>query len=202
MRLDVLTLWAEWAAGIAYLGKLTENRGWWPPRSLVGRRFAIHAGAHIGGRPGWPAHDIGLAGLRETALDAGWVLAGWSAFRDPRYELTFFHEPDIGRAYDLAGDIDDDTDDEEVLRGAYLWHNWREHDHWRVPIHRSAIVCTAVLLGADTEQRTPWDVPGAVHWRLGDVVRLREPVSCRGAQGLWTVPEDVAAAVRAQGGCP
>lgn len=33
-------------------------------------------------------------------------------------------------------------------------------------------------------------------WRLEDVRRLAEPVDCRGAQGLWDVPDDIAAAVR------
>ena len=51
---------------------------------------------------------------------------------------------------------------------------------------RSAIVCTATVVGVDREQLTGWDVPGAWHWRLADVLVLPEPVPCRGAQGLWT----------------
>ena len=39
---------------------------------------------------------------------------------------------------------------------------------------------------------------GPVGWLLDDVRVLREPVPCRGAQGLWTVPGDVERAVRAQ----
>lgn len=34
-----------------------------------------------------------------------------------------------------------------------------------------------------------------VHVQLDDVVQLREPVPCRGQQGLWRVPDDVAAEV-------
>lgn len=37
-----------------------------------------------------------------------------------------------------------------------------------------------------------WAMAGAVHWRLARVRPLAEPVPCRGAQGLWTVPADVA----------
>lgn len=37
---------------------------------------------------------------------------------------------------------------------------------------------------------------GPVGWVLRDVVELREPVPCRGAQGLWPVPEDVIELVR------
>jgi hypothetical protein len=37
---------------------------------------------------------------------------------------------------------------------------------------------------------------GPIGWVLDDVRGLTEPVPCRGALGLWTVPEDVAARVR------
>ena len=43
-----------------------------------------------------------------------------------------------------------------------------------------------------------WAMPGAVHWLLACPVALREPVPCKGRQGLWTVPDDAAAAVLAQ----
>lgn len=42
-------------------------------------------------------------------------------------------------------------------------------------------------------RRSPWWA-GPVGWWLDDVVAI-EPVPCRGAQGLWTVPADVAAIV-------
>jgi len=35
-------------------------------------------------------------------------------------------------------------------------------------------------------------------WLLGGVIALREPVFCRGALGLWRLPEDVESAVRAR----
>lgn len=44
--------------------------------------------------------------------------------------------------------------------------------------------------------RDPWWV-GPVGWLLDDVIAI-EPVPCRGAQGLWTVPPDVEALVRAR----
>jgi hypothetical protein len=39
---------------------------------------------------------------------------------------------------------------------------------------------------------------GPYGWLLEDVVALRETVPCKGAQGLWTVPPDVAARVLEQ----
>lgn len=43
-----------------------------------------------------------------------------------------------------------------------------------------------------------WAVPGQYHWRLDKVRALAEPVPCRGALGLWTLPDEVEAAVVAQ----
>jgi hypothetical protein len=44
----------------------------------------------------------------------------------------------------------------------------------------------------------PWAVPGAHHWQRDDVRGLAEPVPCRGAQGIWTVPDDVAGRINDQ----
>lgn len=40
---------------------------------------------------------------------------------------------------------------------------------------------------------------GRYGWLLEDVVILPEPVPCKGALNLWTVPDDVVAAIAAQG---
>ena len=45
---------------------------------------------------------------------------------------------------------------------------------------------------------SPWAVRDQCHWQLADVRVLRTPVLCRGALGLWTLPVDAEAAVRAQ----
>jgi hypothetical protein len=46
-----ITLWPEWAWAIAHFGKDVENRSWPPPPFIIGKRIAIHAGKHIGGKP-------------------------------------------------------------------------------------------------------------------------------------------------------
>ena len=43
--MKALTLYQPYASAIAWSGKLIENREWPPPRSLLGQRIAIHAGA-------------------------------------------------------------------------------------------------------------------------------------------------------------
>jgi hypothetical protein len=44
----------------------------------------------------------------------------------------------------------------------------------------------------------PWASRSQYHWRLANVRALAEPVPCKGALGLWTLPADVEAAVVAQ----
>lgn len=45
---------------------------------------------------------------------------------------------------------------------------------------------------------SPWrQIHGGVHLVLGNVRALPDPVPCRGAQGLWFLPDDVETAVRA-----
>jgi len=51
LPLKALTLWPEWAWAIVHLGKRVENRTW-KPFLPVGTTFAIHAGKHLGGKPG------------------------------------------------------------------------------------------------------------------------------------------------------
>jgi hypothetical protein len=64
-------------------------------------------------------------------------------------------------------------------------------------IPRMAVVATARIDGYVTSSTDPWFF-GPYGWRLSDVVTLPEPVPCKGALGLWTMPTDVAAAVARQ----
>lgn len=42
--MNALTLWQPWAGLVVWGGKRVENRPWYPPKNLIGKRFAIHAG--------------------------------------------------------------------------------------------------------------------------------------------------------------
>lgn len=48
-----------------------------------------------------------------------------------------------------------------------------------------------------THSSSPWFC-GPYGWPIYDRRVLPEPVSCRGAQGLWTVPVDIEAQIRAK----
>lgn len=76
---------------------------------------------------------------------------------------------------------------------------------------RGVIVATARLSGiAPTEDITGWSqgllpheiefgdfAPGRWGFVLADVVALKTPIPCRGALGLWTVPDDIVARIEA-----
>jgi hypothetical protein len=46
--------------------------------------------------------------------------------------------------------------------------------------------------GRDDDCST-WGFPGYWHWELKDPMALAEPIPCKGALGLWTVPAEVEA---------
>lgn len=74
-----------------------------------------------------------------------------------------------------------------------------ERRHGALPF--GAIVAVAWMSGC----RAPEDLPplmrrsphanGPVCWMLSSVVRLPKPITCKGARGLWRVPDDVEARV-------
>jgi hypothetical protein len=45
---------------------------------------------------------------------------------------------------------------------------------------------------------SPWAVQGQCHWLLADAIPLAEPIPCRGALGLWSLPEDASQAMSNQ----
>ena len=61
-----------------------------------------------------------------------------------------------------------------------------------------AFVATAVLAGTVDQGESPW-FRGPIGWLLRDVKALPQPVPCRGAQGLWTVPDHIVAQLIGEG---
>lgn len=165
--LRALTLWPEWVWGIHYLDKRNENRGWPIP---LGEWFALHAGKSIGGRPGFTAEWRGICDLADMAAASRW---------DAR--VTF------GGGTRWSAEF--------TRNGSTI----TLHDP-RAGAGEHPIICSAILgLFRVTEHRAPgttgpWKDPASIG-NVIDYRPLREPVPCKGAQGLWTVPEDVAARV-------
>lgn len=75
-----------------------------------------------------------------------------------------------------------------------------EHFVWTDgPLLREFPTPTAQYLAGPRERAFGDFTPGRYGWVLSDVQALTEPIPCRGAQGLWRVPEDVVERIREQG---
>jgi hypothetical protein len=69
------------------------------------------------------------------------------------------------------------------------------------PRHWGAIIAVAGLISChqDTGCCRPWGFPDTWHWQLNNVRAVPHPIhGVRGQLGLWTVPDDVLAAVQRQ----
>lgn len=147
-----LTLWPEWAWAIHTLDKRVENRTWAIPR---GEWFALHAGKHIGGRPGEAARLDGLNAVVHMGRRAGWACIVDRAGVNTQT-----------RTFTVSADA--------IARSCLLGH-FRVTDYDRSGLG--------------------WAVPGQIGNVL-EYVPFAEPVPCKGAQGLWRVPEDVMAKIK------
>lgn len=146
-----VTLHRPWSDAIVRGPKRVENRTWEPPRSMLGKTIAIHAGKRFD-----ESAALGIAA-------------------DPRIEWP----PPMTDADSPQGIVGVAT-----LRG---WLDLRSDRARTAPESDEERSAVWVL------RRSPWWV-GPVGWWLDDVVAI-EPVPCRGAQGLWTVPASTAAIV-------
>ena len=178
-----ITLWPEWAWAICRLNKRVENRGYRPPAAMVGELVAIHAGKYFGGRAGRVATVEALHAIEDTACEAGWEV-----------DVTLSRE----RVF-----LNGDQDVRWGIRGSTLLE--RGDDRY-LPLHRvndaytpiatSAIVAVArigFLIEPTPDPTHPWHAPDSWGWLLEDVRVLDEPILCKGKQGLWFPPADVAA---------
>lgn len=165
--LRALTLWPEWAWAIHHLDKRIENRGWPIPG---GEWFALHAGKSIGGRPGFTAEWRGVCDLVDMAGASGWNVCGTLA-PGGRWVAEFTRN----RATITLHDPRAGAGEHPIIRSAIT-------GLFRVTDHRAP------------GTTGPWKDPDSIGNVL-DYRPLREPIPCKGAQGLWTVPEDVAARV-------
>lgn len=165
--LRALTLWPEWAFAIHHLGKRVENRTWKIPKD---EWIMLHAGKQIGGRAS-ELHN-GIHALRYMAAQAGWT-SSWHGHIHSAWTIQFSHSTHTCTS---------------------------AHDPSAVPDACNPIL-TSHILGAFrvTHHDMPFkgDISG---WRVlhqvGNVFDYRPlatPVPCKGAQGLWHVPDEVRA---------
>lgn len=166
--MKALTVKVPWSFAIAHGSKRVENRGWPAPPGLT--ELAIHAGA----RSGW---DYG-------GEDSPLVQEAWFQWLVRTGHLS----RDVPRDADLSL-----TEESRLLDfGAVVAVAKVDGCHWAADCDRE------VNDFATIEYCSQWAMPGQYHWQLKDVRTLATPVPCRGHQKLWTLPDDVEQAVRAQ----
>lgn len=161
--MKALTLWPEWLPAICHMNKTVENRTWCPPDSLIGQRFALHAGKNIGGG----SVRNGIYWLVTTAREAGWTIAyqpGHLA-NGVKHPPALHYRPTVITGANQQGKV--------------------------VPIVTGAVVATAVLSAVTDDFDSPWAMKDQWHWQLADLEILPEPIPATGRQGLWnwTPPE-------------
>lgn len=111
-------------------------------------------------------------------------IGDWLAIHGGKWPTS---QNEIGGIEDEANDLANDFKDRDFARNLHL-----------ADVKAcSGIVAVCKFGGVVTESDDPW-FEGPFGWLLNDLVVLRKPVPCKGAQGLWDLPEDVLEAVRSE----
>lgn len=170
--MNALTLWNPWAWAMAHAGKPVENRTWEPPSRVLGQLLAIHAGKTLD-------HDA----IFDIADEFGVAPENWDI---PSVAPDLEGVRRVGRlvpgAIVAVG----------VLAG-FVRDNGAGYIH-PAGVEAAQLSEAEILRWA---RQTPW-YQGPVGWVVVKRIALPTPVPCKGAQGLWTLPPEVEAQVRAQ----
>lgn len=167
--MQALTLWQPWAWAMAFAGKPVENRTWAPPHSLLGQRIAIHAGKTCDEKM---IDGIGAEfGIVPATSDV--PLLGYG---NDLQRIGHLARGAVVAVGTLAGYVCDDGNGRAISA--------TNDPHVAAEILRKA-------------RASRW-YQGPIGWIVVNRIALPKPVPCRGAQGLWTLPPDVEAAVMRQ----
>jgi len=163
--MKALTIWQPWASLIMAGAKPYEFRGWRPPRSIIGQRIVIHAGARRMRREEWL--DLCYRTVRE---------------KDGIYEgdFTCLH---ASLAHHHLGELKYDSD--SVVYSAGL--GTAIVGEPRLGTDIAAEFCTDLVNDSDRDDHANWG------WPMLDIEVWPEPIPMSGKQGLWNwpTPEDV-----------
>lgn len=157
--MKAITIWQPWATLIVQGAKPYEFRGWRPPRSLIGQRIAIHAGA------------------RPIRRDEVTVLL--LQLRDPkRYGQPCLHTPLAVPVLDIAHNNPKAAalPLSHIVATAILGEPKRG-DECGAEFGIDGV--SGAGNDSDRDDHFNWG------WPLTDIEPLRPPVPARGAQGFW-----------------
>lgn len=166
---SAISIRPELAYAMMHFDRACEAREF-PAEGMIGRDLYLHAGKHLGGRPGRPAAMRGFKRLADSMYRAGFAAI-------PLHD--HLNDPAIA-----VWEIGDD-------HGKLL----RMED-----FPTGVIFAVARLAACTEQTSNPWREDGPWHWIFSDVRVLAQPIACNGAQGIWVVPREIEAALAAQVG--
>jgi len=152
--------------------------------------------------------------MRALSIKPPWI--GAIVYSDKRVENRSWSAPDwiIGRTIALAASKAPDWDAPDMAwtaAGLTPYEPGAPRKAWTASLTLGAVIAVAKVAGCHYATSCPHSEPGApwplctrwsardqFHWQLSDVRPLPEPVPCKGALGLWRLPEDVEKLVREQ----
>ncbi|MFY7960721.1 MAG: hypothetical protein ACOVVK_11645 [Elsteraceae bacterium] len=166
--MKILTVWQPWASLIILGAKPYEFRGWKPPRSIVGQRIGIHAGAkRMPKEELWQLFNS-LAppdAAARTCLRVREAAAIIGAFYNDRDSLPFSQI--IGTA--VVGEPRLGADIAKEFGAAALGF----------PEGKGFAQVDGDI---DSDQSSNWG------WPMLDIKPLIPPIDAKGKQGLWDFP--------------
>jgi len=169
--MQAVTIRPEWGFAIAALGCRVVSKDYKPEALLgSGTRIALHAGKHVGGKPGRPAALRGMSALASAA--ALYRLNGIALIPSESEEAVFMAVRKINQPNGVLLGTED--------------------------FPRNEVFGVAELDTPRGLHEFTWAIPGMEHWRIRNLHILDQPVQCSGHGGIWTLPADVAEQVEQQ----
>ena len=169
--MQAVTIRPEWAFAIAALGCRVISKDYKPDALLGGgQRIALHAGKHMGGKPGKPSAVRGMSELASVA--ALYRLHGVALIPAEEEEAV---QMAVRKVNEPSG----------VLLGSD-------------DFPRNEIFAVAELDVPHGLHEFTWAIPGLNHWRIRNMHLLSERAECGGHGGIWTLPTEIADLVEQQ----
>jgi hypothetical protein len=136
----------------------------------------------------WGGKDVENRPRRTNYRGTLWIHAG-------------LHHPDWGNYLEvrgLSGEIFGWTDTRRASADQLERARRRTQHTGALGVILGSVDVAGCHEGGDNECCPPWGHAGVWHWMIANPQPLPEPVPCKGALGLWRLPEDIEKAVRAQ----
>lgn len=174
-----LTLHQPWATLIVLGYKTIETRSWAPPLKAIGMRIAIHAGRHVVPVENMPDVWRPITEMQALHMNADYINTAEMQRLVPRGAVVATAVlQDVHRVYEMYDRRDTFQHSQRIARS------------------RSILGFAATSAAGEHVVDGYGDFSvGRYLWLLDAIETLETPIECRGYQGLWRLPDDVAAQI-------